>query len=69
MTLELSRTTVGENGGNSVVTAALNTAMEEDVELAVTTTPGTASTTDFSVSQNRALTIRAGRQNEPPAWW
>ena len=58
--LELSRTIVGENAGSSIVTAALNTALDEDVELAVAATPGTASTTDFSLSPNRALTIRAG---------
>ena len=60
LTLELSRTTVGENGGISIVTAALNTALEQDVELAVTATPGSAGSADFSLSPDRALTIRAG---------
>ena len=62
LTLALSPAVVGENGGVSVVSAALNVALEEDTALTIATTPVTAGTGDFTVSTNRALTIRAGEK-------
>ena len=61
-TLELSQSTISENGGVSTVTARLNRAADEDVTLNVAAAPGTgAIASDFSLSGNTTLTITKGQ--------
>ena len=60
VTLILSSPSITENGGQSTVTASLDEAVSEDVIVTVSATPtAPASTGDFTLSQNKTLTIKA----------
>ncbi len=61
-TLELSPSTISENGGVSTVTARLNRAASEDITLNVAAAPAAgAETSDFTLSGNTTLTIAKGQ--------
>ena len=61
MTLALSSTSIGEDGGVSTVTASLDHASSEDTTVTVSAAPVTpASSSDYSLSTNTVLTIAAG---------
>ena len=62
VTLELSQTSIGENGGSTTVTAKLNRASSETTTVTVSATPvDPAVEGDFTLSTNRTLTIMAGQ--------
>ena len=62
VTLELSPTSMSENGGVSTVTASLSGASSQDVTLNVSAAPLTGTVTnDFRLSGNTTLTITAGQ--------
>ena len=62
VTLELSSTSISENGGVSTVTARLSGATSETVTLNVSAAPlSGAVTNDFRLSGNTTLTITAGQ--------
>ena len=64
VTLALSPTSISENGGQSTVTANLNTVSSSDVVLTVAAVPNSPATTDdFTLSENTTLTIAAGSQS------
>ena len=61
VSLELSSSSIGENGGSTTVTATLNGVSSEAVEVTVSAaaeSPATSS--DFTLSTNKTLTIAAG---------
>ena len=63
VTLTLSPTSISENGGQSTVTAKLNTVSSTDVVLTVAVVPNSPATTDdFTLSESPTLTIAAGSQ-------
>ncbi len=62
VTLDLSASIIGENGGSASVTASLSGASSEDVTVTVSASPvPPAVSGDFAVSSNRTLTIAAGQ--------
>ena len=64
LTLDLSAATITENGQTTTVTATLSGKSSEDVELTVAASPETgASASDFSLTDNKILTIAAGATN------
>ena len=68
VTITLSPESITENGGQSTVTASLNTAITSDVVLTVAASPNSPATTDdFTLSENTTLTIAAGSQSSSGA--
>ena len=64
VSINLSPSSISENGGQSTVTASLNTATHSDVVLTVATVPvSPATANDFTLSENTTLTISAGSQS------
>ena len=61
LTLALSASSITEDGGDSTVTAELSAASSEAITVTVSAVPvSPAASSDFTLSQNRALTIAAG---------
>ena len=61
VTLELSSSSISENGGVADVTASLSTPSSQDVTVAVSASPvSPAVSGDFTISSNNTLTIAAG---------
>ena len=61
VTLQLSESSISENGGESTVTASLSEISSETVTVTVTAVPvDPAVNSDFTLSQNKTLTIAAG---------
>ena len=64
LTLELSKSTISENGGSSTVTATLSAVSSVDITVTVSAAPiSPASDSDYTLSQNKTLTIAAGDTN------
>ena len=62
VTLELSQTSISENGGSTTVTAKLNRASSVETTVTVSAAPvSPAVSGDFSLSANQTLTIPAGQ--------
>ena len=62
VTLSLSNDPIGENGGTTTVTASLSHASSEATTVTVSVDPNSpATSTDYSISANRVLTIAAGQ--------
>ena len=61
VTLDLSSSSIGENGGTANVTASLNGASSQDVTVVVSASPVSPSVSgDFTLTSNKTLTIAAG---------
>ncbi len=61
VTLQLSNSSISENGGESAVTATLSAVSSETVTVTVSAAPvDPAVDSDFTLSQNKTLTIAAG---------
>ena len=63
VTLSVAPASIAENGGQSMVAASLNTIVESDVEVTVTTAPVVAAEADDFTQSATLLTIPAGRKN------
>ena len=63
VTLSVAPASIAENGGQSMVAASLNTIVESDVEVTVTTAPVVAAEADDFTQSAALLTIPAGRKN------
>ena len=62
VTLSLSDDPIGENGGATTVTASLNHASSEATTVTISVDPNSpATSSDYSISTNRVLTIAAGQ--------
>ena len=62
VTLELTPSSIGENGGSSRVTASLDRVSSEETTVTVSATPvAPAVSADFTLSANKRLTIAAGQ--------
>ena len=62
VTLAVTPASVAENNGQSTVTASLNTIVESDVEVTVTTEPAVAAESDDFTQTGTLLTIPAGQK-------
>ena len=61
LTLVLSASSISENGGESTVTAELSAASSEAITVTVSAAPvNPATSSDYTLSQNKTLTIAAG---------
>ena len=68
MTLGLSPTSIGENGGVANVTASLSGPSSEEVTVEVSASPvSPAVSGDFTISSNKTLTIAAGQTSSTGA--
>ena len=68
VTLELSPTSISENGGVANVTASLSGPTSEEVTVAVSASPvSPALSGDFTISSNKTLTIAAGQTSSTGA--
>ena len=63
VTLAVAPASVAENNGQSTVTASLNTIVESDIEVTVTTEPAVAAESDDFTQAGTLLTIPAGQKN------
>ncbi len=63
VTLAVAPATISENGGQSTVTVSLNTIVEADVAVTVTTRPDAAAEPDDFTQTGSLLTIPAGQKN------
>ena len=63
VTLAVAPDSISENGGQSTVTASLNTIVEADVAVTVTTRPDAAAEPDDFTQTGSLLTIPAGQKN------
>ena len=62
VTLAVTPASIAENNGQSTVTASLNTIVESDVEVTVTTEPAVAAQSDDFTQTGTLLTISAGQK-------
>ena len=61
VTLSLSNTSISEDGGSATVSASLNRASSESTMVTVSVAPDSpATSSDYSISSNKVLTIAAG---------
>ena len=68
VTLNLSSSSIGENGGTANVTASLSGASSQDVTVVVSASPvSPAVASDFAISSNNTLTIAAGQTSSTGA--